>query len=379
AAAYNAPHTAAEKILAEIWSEILDIEQQIGIDDDFFALGGHSLLVVSFCVHIEDRLRKSISFSQVFQFPTIRQLAALITGETSQVRDLLEEPDIKQGRTEEKFFWMGDGFALLQQHLSSDKSLHRFPNLGEDGRRPEFRSVEELAAHYRKAITTIQPHGSYSLGGFSFGGLVMYEVAQQIKKHTEDAVLLFLLEPTIFNLQNTARETRSSTPLVNPPQHSMHSKFLFHFDQFKTLNFKRKIAYSLEWLSGQINNRLIERYKRYKLNIQPFQNNLVCQLYLLSHRPIPSRLRNFYIINTNLKLAKRYTPQKYPGRVIIVESGQRSSVEFYSKISNLPIDEEIVIIIPECSNHTDLLNAPHYHTWMEQLRKYLPETARGSG
>ncbi|MCJ7623457.1 MAG: amino acid adenylation domain-containing protein, partial [Anaerolineaceae bacterium] len=96
AAAYNPPHTAAEKILAEIWSEILDIEQRISIDDDFFTLGGHSLLVVSLCIHIEDRLKKSISFSQVFQFPTIRQLAALITGEAIQVRGLFEKPATKK-------------------------------------------------------------------------------------------------------------------------------------------------------------------------------------------------------------------------------------------------------------------------------------------
>ncbi len=194
------PGDAVEAQLAEIWEGVLKV-RPIGIEDKFFELGGHSLLAVQVISRIEKGFGRKLRLATIFQTPTIRQLAAIIRGETQESSGsrstsiVAIQPD---GRRPPLFlvhgagggmFW---GYVNLARYLGGDQPVYGFKSRGLDGQE-EFASIPEMAAHYIAELHAVQPQGPYYLGGYCFGGNVAFEMARQLEARGDKVAVVALL------------------------------------------------------------------------------------------------------------------------------------------------------------------------------------------
>ncbi len=204
---FVAPRNRTEKLLAEIWSELLKVENA-GIHDDFFDLGGHSLLAIRAVSRIKDALGADLPLAALLHAPTIAQLAEMLRNQqyTPSWKSLV--PLRASGSRPPLFFVHAHGGNVLEYNalarlLDADQPVYGIQASGLDGNiRPEL-TIEQMASEYLAEIRTLQPQGPYFLAGFCFGGPVALEIAQQIRQAGEEVGLLVLIQsthPAVFHL-----------------------------------------------------------------------------------------------------------------------------------------------------------------------------------
>jgi thioesterase domain-containing protein/acyl carrier protein len=195
---FMAPRSTLEKYLAGIWEEVLNVPE-VGIDDDFFDLGGDSLLAASMFAQIERTFSQQLPLATLLGAPTIRQLANALEGESEEAlySSLVE---IQPYGSRPPFFCVhGAGgevlnFYLLAQHLGPDQPFYAFQAASRDGEL-DLCTIEEIAGSYIRQLYKLQPKGPYFLGGLSCGGIVALEMAKQLREQDQEVALLALLDP----------------------------------------------------------------------------------------------------------------------------------------------------------------------------------------
>ncbi|MDA8085796.1 MAG: AMP-binding protein, partial [Nitrospiraceae bacterium] len=193
---YVAPRTPEEAMLAGIWQKILGT-RRVSVLDNFFDLGGHSLLVARLAAEIKKITGRTLPIAAILQSPTIRQLAGLLQEDGPPSR--LPSMVVRSGGSKAPFFWVGIN-TYRPPYLGTDQPVYGIILQGDYGKPIAFRTVEELAAYHLDEIRTVQPKGPYSLGGYCFSGLVALEIAQQLLRQGEEVPLLCLVEPLTYCL-----------------------------------------------------------------------------------------------------------------------------------------------------------------------------------
>jgi acyl carrier protein len=172
---FIAPRTPKEELLAGIWAEVLGVER-VGVHDNFFDLGGHSLLAVKLMARIGQQFGKKLPLSTLVEGPTIEQLATVLNQSTEKMWSSLVA--IQPNGTKLPFFCVpGIGgnvtdFYELALQLGNEQPFYGLQAVGLDGKSKPYTNIEDMATHYIKEMQTVQPQGSYLLGGHSFGALV---------------------------------------------------------------------------------------------------------------------------------------------------------------------------------------------------------------
>lgn len=198
---YQAPNTEIEIQLAKIWQEIFSLDK-IGIGDDFFALGGHSLKALHLLNKIERQFKVTISISLFLeQATTIEKLAKIIG---SGVHSFTPSSSIvipirSSGRHPPLFcFHPVAGtifcYAGLAKYLKYDAPIYGIQDPSITHGSLMFTSMEEMAAAYILEIKKIQPKGPYYLGGLSFGATLAAEVARQLRMTNDTTQVLFFFD-----------------------------------------------------------------------------------------------------------------------------------------------------------------------------------------
>ena len=194
---HEAPSTYTEQQLAAIWEEVLDT-RPVGVDDDFFALGGHSLAAVRLMTQVRRRFGTEIPLSEVFRSPTVRSLAVLVDHKLDAEPWSPLVPIQPHGDRVPIFFVHPFGgqvlcYADLARHLGRDQPFYGLmaPDLV---RVEEEVSIEEMASGYVAAVRAVRPRGPYLIGGWSFGGHVAFEMARQLTGAGEPVALLAMLD-----------------------------------------------------------------------------------------------------------------------------------------------------------------------------------------
>ena len=185
-----APRSETERRLAELWQDLLRV-RAIGVRDDFFALGGHSLMAVRLAARMEQAFGVTVPLAALLSNPTIELLASYI--DSRRVRDdsgLRSHTDVlvplqPKGAAPPLFLVAGVGghvfvFRELAELLGDDQPLYGLQGIGLDGRETPLSRMEAIAARYIAEITAIQPQGPYYIGGWSLGGVIAYEMAVQL-------------------------------------------------------------------------------------------------------------------------------------------------------------------------------------------------------
>ncbi len=206
---YVAPRTATEWALAGIWGEALGLSR-VGVTDDFFELGGHSLLIADVVAKMRDVLGGEITLDTLFEHSTIATLVAAV-GRTTTAASATMPDGVPQSRKNPLlvpihvgsveppliFIHAAGGivspYVQLANRLDPRETFYGIEHPGIHGS-PVSHSIPELAARYLDVIREAQPDGPYLLGGWSFGGLVAYEVAQQLLQGGGRVHLLAVLD-----------------------------------------------------------------------------------------------------------------------------------------------------------------------------------------
>jgi len=195
--AYQAPRTEAEERLTEIWQEVLRVDR-VGINDNFFDIGGDSFKAVTMFALMQERLGHDLGLATLFDAPTVSQLAQVIDGGISGHWSCLVPIQPNGSRPRLYCMHAAGGNVLfykdLAKHLGPDQPLYGLQAQGLSKIKPWQHSVAEMAETYLAEIRGLQPEGPYLLAGSSFGGLLAYEMARQLAQSGEHVGLLALFD-----------------------------------------------------------------------------------------------------------------------------------------------------------------------------------------
>ncbi|MGI0084076.1 MAG: alpha/beta fold hydrolase, partial [Nitrososphaerales archaeon] len=186
--------------LTRIWQEMLGVES-IGLDENYFDLGGDSILAVQLFTRIEEEFCLKLPLATLFDAPTIRELAQIL-GRQVPATTSSSLVAIQTAGSHPPFFCIhgASGNVLiyrdLSRHLGSDQPFYGLQSQGLDGNCPPLTRIEDMATLYLKEIRRICPHGPYFIGGYCMGGTIAFEVAQQLQAKGEHVALLALLDTT---------------------------------------------------------------------------------------------------------------------------------------------------------------------------------------
>ncbi|MFF3334543.1 amino acid adenylation domain-containing protein [Streptomyces sp. NPDC002888] len=194
----TAPRDEYERVLADILADLLRVPS-VGVHSNMFDLGGTSLTAMRMVVHVEQRYGVAISLSDFIAAPTVAELAnRLHSDAAAPVFDPLVP--IRPEGTRPPLFMVhpmgGNVLCYLRfaRHLSADQPLYALQAAGADPGVAPLRSLPELAESYLAAIRRVQPHGPYTIGGWSFGGFVAFEMARQLTAAGEEVADLIVLD-----------------------------------------------------------------------------------------------------------------------------------------------------------------------------------------
>jgi amino acid adenylation domain-containing protein len=222
---YVAPRSELEIQLVSIWERVLEVKP-VGIRDDFLALGGGSILAITLVSEIEQTLQQKMPLNAISQLTTVEDMARCFAEGQPTVDDLPITPDgisandyqalltIMAGRKGDRprpnslmvamqnqgskppFFFCANAYeeaAGLRDYLGNKQPFYLMES-GYFTLESNSRQIKALAAHHLEDILTVQPQAPYQLGGYSTGGLIAWEIAQQLRAMGKEVALLAIID-----------------------------------------------------------------------------------------------------------------------------------------------------------------------------------------
>ena len=296
-----APCDELERQLVQIWEEILAV-QPIGIRDNFFHLGGHSLLDIRLIARIEDQLGVRLPLLMILKAPTVEQLAEVIRGGEISPEWSTLVPLQAGGNKPPLFLVHGLGGGVLDylplvEQLGPDQPVYGLTASGLAPDEEPHLNIEDMAARCLRAIKTVQPSGPYYLGGYCYGGVVAYEAACQLHSLGDQVALLAVMEgfaPRFF--QEVVHWWDPGTIL----------RFIGNLPFWLWDTFRREDA--LKRLLSRITYRLSSRSDR---EVMEPEIQRALDVYVGNENLVSERYRG--LMGIYLQALRHYNPQEYSG------------------------------------------------------------------
>jgi amino acid adenylation domain-containing protein len=299
------PRDSIEARLVEIWQSVLGVTS-IGIRDDFFGVGGTSLLAVRMFARIEEAFGRALPLATVFQMPTVERLAQVLRdGERLAPRS--SAVPIQPAGTRPPLFAVpgvgGDvvSYAELARRLGPDQPFYGLQSRGLDGGEPPLRAIETIAARYVADLRAIQPVGPYFLLGACMGGVVAFEMARQLRAAQQDVRFLALVDawPT-----QPGRSWRRRLPVRRPVVllRFLTGRLALHARAFAEHTGRARWRYAAEKLAA---------LGRKVLRGRPLEGNR-------------GEIEQAVVADANLEALRRYQPSRYDGRVTLFVAAARA-------------------------------------------------------
>ena len=339
--------------LTRIWEEVLG-RHPIGIADDFFALGGHSLLAVRLLARIEQHFGRKLPLVTFFQRPTIEKLAAeLRHGAARAHRSPLVSIQPRGERS--PFFCVHPvgGTVLcyrpLAARLGEERPFLALEAIGVDGDRAPLRSIGSMAEEYLRAVRERQPRGPYLIGGWSFGGIVAFEMAHQLRRAGEDVqtILLDTWTPgSLGDFEDAGDDATILRLLARALGDLAGRDFTLATDALRARGGRdEQLAYVVE--------------EAHRLRALPPDVG-VAQL-----RPL------FGVVEANLEARRKYAPRPLDAPLVLFKAEEAlidapdNGTLGWDRFAGAGLD---VHVVP--GNHNTMLAPPHVDTLIERLRAY---------
>ncbi len=353
ATAYDAG--SLEERISRIWGEILELDE-IAPDANFFDLGGHSLLGVRLLFELEKQLGRKLPLSALFETPTVGGLASLLRDRQEAGGSSVAAIQVEGEKP--PFFCIHGDPSILGPYLENDQPYY-FLHHGAGDKHVMYLSVEELTRQHLSEVREIQPRGPYFLGGFSFGGLLAFEMAKRLVAAGETVALLALFDPTSPSVGHKGPEWNVRFHL------NEMAKFDTHQDKF---------AYGIRKVMAKATAKFMKARKR----LAVFQY----RVYLRFNWPVPPQVVFRYNYEMFKRAAQEYVYTPYSGAVTLFhpETGHKRSRQYYEMLSEVwaeLADGGIrTLVVPGTSKHMDLFRKPYVEGLAEQLTSCLAEARR---
>jgi thioesterase domain-containing protein len=323
---YLAPLTATEKILCEIWAQVLKVDK-VGLNDNFFSLGGHSLLAITLGTRVRERFGQALPLAVFFDRPTVAALAACLDFPDVE-RDGALVP-LRSGSGPLPLFLVhaGNGglmgYRKLIRALRTDGPVYGLERPGFQSGPVEPLDIEQLAQRYLEPLRRRQPRGPYALAGWSFGGLVAFEMARQLESAGERVGLLGLID-------------------TRPPYRRMASRFLSLADRI-----------------GLVHNDLLDHEIR--------------ALGVSANPVFIERLQS--VLEAHTSAMQRYSPDSGTAaeRVIFIRAAgeeEKDYVAAWQALSRNPVEQH-----PVPGNHYSIMELPGVAQIADALGKALSDVS----
>ena len=356
-AMFAEPRTQAEKLLATIWADLLE-ERDLGVNDNFFEVGGHSLLAVRLFAQIQKRFGKCLPLATLFQAPTIAQLAGILeqgqqadshTEWSSLVAINPLEPG-KRSCSKPPFFCVHAlGGNVLEYYdlahcLGPDQPFYGLQSAGLGGKHAAHTRVEDMAAHYIKELRELQPAGPYFIGGRSLGGMIAFEMAHQLRTQGQQVGLLALLDTYPSGYAKLRRDQNTLRARFARFDQAV-SRTKAHLANLKGLSLADKIFY----LAAK------SKFAPRKMKSQVWRR--VHSSFANLGRPLPRALQDIKELNS--LAVREYVPQVYDGHLTLfwASSDLRTSVDLVGGWRALAGGGIDIREIP--GTHLDIIKEPH--------------------
>ncbi|MGK7910740.1 MAG: beta-ketoacyl synthase N-terminal-like domain-containing protein [Synechococcus sp.] len=382
---YVAPENELQQRVADLWQTLLKIER-VGIHDNFFDLGGHSLLAMQVIHRLQEALGIDLPLGILYESPTIIELTTLIEAilnDSPEVKkgSFLIHPGNSQYKSQYKHsvhphslvrIWPGNSlynplFAIHVLSNGNNKNLYRnlarhlkvnIPIYGVryglanwDKRKDKVLelSISEIATHYVQEIQSIQPKGPYLLAGASMGGIVAFEITQQLQDKGEKVNLLALFDT--YTKEGTIKISRQE-------------KYFRMAYKLYNLSYRNPFL-----LATKVSDLIREKIKSVT-NKELFHSE--------------SPFNNYLGIRITNK--ESYTPQFYAGKVVLFRAVDPffafPSVRFDDKDDlgwgNI-VSEENLTIHEVPGSHLQILAEPYVEVLADKLSPYLSGTVANFG
>jgi|SRR5579863_7667032 len=345
-----------EAELVRTWQDLLQVEQ-VGVNDDFFDLGGDSILGTRLMTAIEDKFQQRFELSRLFGHSTIAALAGelLAARQTSAVHIV----PMHRGGTGTPLFCMhcATGHVLryraLVSHLDSDVPVYglRAPEIDE---LKGFPTVEELAELYAEDIRRIQPAGPYQVCGFSFGGLVAFEVARRLQILGETVSLLVLLDA------------------INPA----------HYQDLSFLQALRmRSTYLRDRVSTYGRNVFFGKWKQLYADVSEFvwwRAKELAWMLRKNSSTLPQKMGANPVQETVVMFAtagEAFKPKPYPGRIVLIRSEKRPRFSDETALGWDGVAEDGIEVCTVPGDHFSVLEEPDVAGMANALNGLLKRNA----
>lgn len=362
AADYEAPESPVEIDLASTWSDLLGVKK-VGTNDDFFDLGGNSLIGVRLFASIRKKHGVSLPLATLFEAPTIGELAALLAArgvggaveahgdDSIEVQPSTWSPlvPLKNGLPGLRAIFAVHGaqgnvmkFKSLSDRLPYTRPVYGIQAYGADGIQAPLQSIPEIARRYIELIRTVQPQGPYTLAGYSGGGIVVYEMAQQLEAigETVDLMIMFdTVHPQADDVPNRVIDRVRNLPRLHPSI---------------ALNTLRRILRRVPVLKKIIPSRKGANYEETELEAASWR---VYDAFRIA--------------------ADAYHPQPYDGRVAIIRAA-RTNLRFLNLGPSLGWEKHLqqpFISMSVDATHATIFDEPAVQDMAEQVRALLADNS----
>ncbi|MHB9857126.1 condensation domain-containing protein [Streptomyces sp. YIM S03343] len=354
------PRDTTELLVTRVWEDVLGV-RPIGVTDNFFALGGHSLVAMRVISRLQRHFDRDIDLAVLLGRPTVEELAAVLREDTdgpgrSPVVTLQPE-----GGEPPLFLVHPSGsnllvYQFLAERLAPDIPVHMLETPALD----RFGSVEELAAHYAQAVRATLPHGApCRLGGLSFGGIVSFEVARQLTETGTPVASVTMFESSL-----------AGPVPADITEEDLLAYRTVHFTHVFELIFGKRIPLTEEELRGLDHDRQLQvLYQRID---DAFQGDVAVSLLR----------RTVEQVELVREMIRAYRPGPYGGHVALFIGLEPmpphlNDPEFYRGDRTLGWDTYLpgLRIVDTPGNHLTLLNPPHVDTLAQRLRDLVRSAA----
>ena len=350
----RAPQGETETRMAAIWSNVLGATD-LPVNRSFFDLGGHSLQALKLFNQIDKEFGKKLPLSTLFEAPTIEQLAARFAPrEPKEAIPASLTALHKKGKQTPLFcIHGGDGGTLIYRQLSEglakDRPFYTLEAPALTGEEDVASTIEETAKTYLKQIKTVQAEGPYLLGGYCFGGIVVYEIAQQLKAAGEEVELLCLFD--------------TDNPSVAPRYLSLAERASRQWLENSDKSWVGRVGK----LSGRFGEGLVN-----KLKVKG--EKAAATVATSTGMDVGAKIQTVIVREAHDRAMRRYSPKAYDGDVVLFTAEDQGDGVIYPP--HLGWEGYVrgdlkVVTIP--GEHLTIFQEPHVTSLAKKLCQILRE------
>ena len=348
---YVVPRNPLEEQLAAIWCEVLQLER-VGVHDNFFALGGHSLLVARMVGLIDRHCRMQISIALVFRNPTIAELACCLDSSvTQQSVSLATESKflrvLRQGKGTATLVCLGVPNGHLMLQLTQDLTILQLNT------EPHLQwGIEQFADAFALEVERAAGSGPIIIVGYSYGGLNAFALAGRLRRRVGQPVELVMIEPSVPSWKHK---------LAHTPAESRTDRIGRHLGNLRAGGAKGWSTYMMEKVSWVV-WRQKERWKRW-LTIWKVKLNL----------PLKPGQKQFYNGSMYVRNIRNYSIENMPGDAHLLGSAEyiQKHKDFWQRAVG---GECRTRLLTNNSHHLDILDPTKSNEWIG----FLAELARSA-